>query len=478
MNAIAAVPNRLVSAIRRSFRQFLSLPLATVSGFIALSALVYLADGSWSGAEGPPGFRWLGALMGDRAALASLLATVASSIITVTSITFSLLLLAVQQGAGALTAQVTDQFMARRTNQFYFGYFVGLSVFVLTTLVTNTDYHRPVFAAALSLLLTALALCLIIVMIYNTIDQMRPEQIIQFIHDKVLEARSADLRLLAATRRAERPGFVDLALVRSRESGYVVGLDPARIAAALDRHGRGDAEIVVLIALGTYRAVGDPVFRLRVSPSAASRMDARERLAGEGLVGEILAAFVYDDGRDLQNNTAYGLHQLATIAWTSVSTSKSNPNPGLTVIQALRDIIAQWSRGEVEAPGDAGACIVYGDAAPVIATDALEAVIVVASESIQSQTLTEAIATLAILLRHVETPTAERLADVARRALSSLGEHVLTRQLEASLADLAEALTERGFVATAEAVSAATADLAASLGKLNSRSTRVPGPTA
>ena len=27
--------------------------------------------------------------------------------------------------------------MARRTNQFYFGYFVGLSVFVLMTLVTN-----------------------------------------------------------------------------------------------------------------------------------------------------------------------------------------------------------------------------------------------------------------------------------------------------------------------------------------------------
>jgi predicted subunit of tRNA(5-methylaminomethyl-2-thiouridylate) methyltransferase len=37
---------------------------------------------------------------------------------------------------------------------------------------------------------SALALCLIIVMIYNTIDQMRPEQIIQFIHDKVLEAKT------------------------------------------------------------------------------------------------------------------------------------------------------------------------------------------------------------------------------------------------------------------------------------------------
>ncbi|PIK73231.1 hypothetical protein CS379_09570, partial [Methylobacterium frigidaeris] len=263
MKAVTSIPVRLTSAIKRSFRQFLSLPLATVVGFAGLSALIYLADKSWSGGHAPPGFRWLGELMGDRAALGSLLATVASSIVTVTSITFSLLLLAVQQGAAALTAQVTDQFMARKVNQFYFGYFVGLSVFVLTTLVTNTDYHRPVFAAALSLLLTALALCLIIVMIYNTIDQMRPEQIIQFIHDKVLEARGADRKLLAATRREGRPGWADAALVRSRDSGYVVGLDLARIEKALERQARGDVEIEVLITLGTYRAVHDPLFRVR-----------------------------------------------------------------------------------------------------------------------------------------------------------------------------------------------------------------------
>lgn len=473
MKAVTSIPVRVASAIRRSFRQFLSLPLATVVGFAGLSALIYLADTSWSGGAAPPGFRWLGALMGDRAALGSLLATVASGIITVTSITFSLLLLAVQQGAAALTAQVTDQFMARKVNQFYFGYFVGLSVFVLTTLVTNTDFHRPVFAAALSLLLTALALCLIIVMIYNTIDQMRPEQIIQFIHDKVLMARRKDLDILATTRRQRRPDWLDGALVRSRESGYVVGLDLARIDTAVARHAPGDAEIEVLVVLGTYRAVHDPVFQVRCRPGATVSEDAQQRL-----VDEILAALAYDDGRDLNDSTAYGLHQLATIAWTSVSTSKSNPNPGLTVIQALRDIIAQWSRSEVELRGEAGSHVVYGDAAPVIATDALEAVIVVASESIQSQTLTEAVGTLAILLRHVERPTAERLADVAHRALSSLGEHVLTRQLEVALHDLAAALGERGFVTVATAVSEASAGLAASLGKLNSRSTRVPGTTS
>ncbi len=470
MQTIKSVPSRFVSAVRRSFRQFLALPLATVLGFVGLNALVYLADRAWSAGQAPHGFRWLGALLGDSAALSSLLTTVASSIITVTSITFSLLLLAVQQGSAALTAQVTDQFMARRTNQFYFGYFVGLSVFVLMTLVTSTDFHRPVFGTTLALLLTASALCLIIVMIYNTIDQMRPAQIIQFIHCRVLEARAADLRLLAATRRSARPGWPAAATVRARESGYVVGLDHARIARAVEAEAAGDVEIAFDVAVGTYRAVHDPLFRIHARPGAALADRAREAIAAEGL-----EALVFDDGRDLGRDAAYGLHQLSTIAWTSVSTAKSNPSPGLSVIQALRNIIAQWSPGEDAPPEDARSCIVYPDAGPTAATDALEAIIVVASESIQSQTLTEAVATLAILLGHVGPTTAARLADMSGRALSSLGEHVMTRELEAALGDLARALDGRGFAEAAGAVSKASADLAASLGRLNSRSTRVPG---
>jgi len=310
-------------------------------------------------------------------------------------------------------------------------------------------------------------------MIYNTIDQMRPAQIIQFIHGRVLEARVEDLRLLGATRRACRSGWTVVASVRSRESGYVVGIDLARITKVVERHAKGEVEIEFDIAIGSYRAVQDPVFRVTCVPGVTLDSEAHTFI-----VDETLAALDYDDGRNLKRDAAYGLHQLAIIAWTSVSTSKSNPSPGISVIQALRDIISQWSDGETEASEEAMSCIVYHDATPTIATDVLEAVIVAASESIQSQTLSEAVTTIAILLCHVDQLTAERLAEVARRALSSLGEHVLTRQLEAALADLSEALNVREFNIVSSAVSDSTAALAASLGQLNSRSTRVPRTTS
>ena len=159
-----------------------------------LTAVVYWADESWSGGRTPAGFSWLGQLLGDSKALGTLLATIASSIITVTSITFSLLLIAIQQGSSSLTAQVIDQFLMRTSNQVYLGYFIGLCVFVLLSLVTASDIHRPVFGATLIVVLTIVALGLIVVLIYNTIDQMRPTQIVRAIHRHILEARERSRR--------------------------------------------------------------------------------------------------------------------------------------------------------------------------------------------------------------------------------------------------------------------------------------------
>ncbi|WP_310354698.1 DUF2254 family protein [Methylobacterium sp. BE186] len=469
---LRSAPSRILAAARRAFSQFLALPLAIVVGFIVLNVVIYLADRVWSDGRSPAGLAWLGELFGDHQAIGSLLSTLASSIVTVTSITFSLLLIAVQQGSAALTTQVTDQFMMRRANQLYFGYFVGLSVFVLLTLLTNSQFHRPVFGSMLALSMTMAALCMIIVMIYNTIDQMRPERIVQFIHHHVLHARVHDEKLLCRTRRTPRPYWILASTIRSPQSGYIVDVREARIRETVEAHAPGSVEVELLVPLGSRLAVGDPAFALRVAPHAVLAPILRDRIE-EAVIG----AVTFDDGRNLDRDASYGLHQLATIAWTATSTAKSNPHPGPAVIHALRDILSLWSPCEADPKEDPISPLVYADRTPTEATDALETIIVVASESMQAQTLSDALRTIAILLDHVSQPTAERLADVAKRAVSSLGEHVLTRQLEAALSDLADALDRRGFTGVGAAIAEAAKQLGASLGKLNSRSTRVSETT-
>lgn len=457
------------AAVRRAFSQFLTLPLVVVVACVALNIAVFYADDAWSNGTAPHGLAWLGRLLGDNQALNGLLTTVASSIITVTSITFSLLLLAIQQGSSALTAQVIDQFLMRRVNQFYFGFFVGLCVFVLLTLVTNSNVHRPIFAATFSLIGTTAALCMIVVMIYNTIEQMRPDRIVRAIHGHVLRAREKEKSQLARTRRDIRASWPVATVIRSQACGHLVDIDLGDLDRALFDISSENAEVEVLPAIGQTLAVGDPLYCLRLAPTVLLSDD--DRTAFETAA---IAAARLDEGRDLRRDPSLGLFQLVAIAWTSTSTAKSNPTPGLAVIHTLRDILARWD-GDAECPENPASRIVVADTTPDKAVEALELIVVVASESIQAQTVAAALRSIAILLGYVQPRLAVKLADVVERALSTLGEHVLTVDLEAALADVGDALRGRDFVSTADAVATAARSLRQSVGHLNSRSTRVPG---
>src|SRR6185437_4655919 len=99
---------------------------------------------------------------------------------------------------------------------------------------------------------------------------------------------------------------------------------------------------------------------------------------------------------------------------------------------------------------------------------------VVASESMQHQTLAEIMRTLAVLLPNLPPEGADQVADMVLRSLSALGEHVLTWELENALDLLSQALAIAGRPATGEAVTRATSTLRQSVGTLQSRSTRVP----
>lgn len=463
-----ALPLRLFSACRRALSQFLALPLIVVIGFIVLNVIIYTADDAWSKGKIPPGFSWLGELLGDSKSLSALLSTVASSIITVTSITFSLLLIALQQGAAALTTQVTDQFLMRKSNQFFFGFFVGLSVFVLMTLVTASEIHRPIFGTAVALILTTAALCMIVVMIYSTIDQMRPSQIVRAIHQHVLSARARELGLLNGTRRSGHSEWPVALAISSCDTGHLTKLHVATLDQAVKNQCGDGAHVELVIRIGTFVALHDPLAVVRVRPSLTLTSEQRNELKNA-----VLDAIVIDNDRDLAGDPRYGLSQLSTIAWTSISTAKSNPSPGNAVVDATRDIISRWGSDLNEVKNDQSSTVIYADETPFEAINVLETIVLVASESIQAQTVADTLHTIAVLLVRVPQPLAERLVDVTRRALSSLGEHVLTRDLEIALGELAIALDQRGFNDMSDAVSEATAQFGLSLGKLNSRSTRV-----
>lgn len=60
---------------------------------------------------------------------ATALQAIATGVVTVASISLSVLLLAVQQTTSSLSPVVLDQFIRRRGNQAFLGFFIGLALF-------------------------------------------------------------------------------------------------------------------------------------------------------------------------------------------------------------------------------------------------------------------------------------------------------------------------------------------------------------
>jgi hypothetical protein len=177
--------------------------------------------------------------------------------------------------------------------------------------------------------------------------------------------------------------------------------------------------------------------------------------------------------RDIALDPAYGIEQIETIAWTSISTAHSNPNPGILGIRSLRDLLARWSSERDEGQEREPLAIVYRDDTMRQLMNALETLVVVASESMQHQSIAEVIRALATLFHRLAPEQQARADGVVRRMLSTLGDHVLTTELDGALAALVPALAGCGRHDTATAVQTARDTLAKSVGTLNSRATRI-----
>jgi uncharacterized membrane protein len=454
--------------VRRSFADFLAVPSVTVLGFILLAVGTYMLDRHTVAWLEPTRHFLKGHLITDPDTTDALLGSIAGGVITVTSITFSLLLLAVQQSAAALTTQVLDQFLRRRLNQVYFGVFVGVSLFVLLTLATNDTRVTPVFGSAVALLVTLVAMVVLVLLLYTTLNQMRPDRIIGAIHDLTLAARLAQIPMLDRTRREAMVHAAPATLtLRARTNGYLAGLDIDRIGKAA-LAAPGEAEVVLLVALGDYVCYRDPVAEIAApTPEAAHT------------IGEAThASLSLERQRNLHRDPGYGVSQLAVVGWTAISTAKSNPSPGRSAIRHLRDLLIRWVDETPAAERDhddrpAPVPVVYRDDVTKQALDVFESLLIVASESMQHQSAAELYHSIAVVLDRLPAPLQARAEDVVLRSLSALGDHVLARDLDDALREVTAALAKVHRAEAADKVERARRALASSIGVIGARGMRV-----
>ncbi|MDP9393984.1 MAG: DUF2254 domain-containing protein [Actinomycetota bacterium] len=428
--------------LRRGVAEFLRIPLVMIAVFACAGLVVAWVDVN---VKGGGALRQLAQAMVPGEGAIDFMSAVATSIITVTSITFSVLLLAVQQTASSLTAVVFDQFLRRRANQLYFGFFIGLSTFSFIVLGAARKDPAPAFGGAITMILTVVALVVLVLLIHGSIDQMRPASVVRSIHELALRARERELVLLGRTRGTRRtPENVPERVVTVHDSGYVVSLDTDRLA-GVARAAGPDVEVIVEGRLGDYIIYDDVVVRLAGVTPQEDRWDA-----------DVRAAFGIDDIRDVDVEAGYATDQLENIAWAASSSAQQSPNTAIAAVRALRDLLARWLAGgerdrssRAEQPEDLP--VVYADGAVPRVLRSIATVTVACAESRQPQTCAELMRAFAGTAPRVRDNDREEFARAVRSVLPSVIQHAQTLALDEALHDLFRVLRECGYDADAVA---------------------------
>ena len=403
--ASANAPMRV--RVPRALHEFALVPVLVVVALLLLGALSIVGDQA-HGAFFTGVRHFLSRYIGPQSATGTLTA-VATGLVTVTSITFSVLLLAVQQTASSLSPVVFDQFVRRRSNQVYLGLFVGLALYSYVVMAAVQPKTPPIIGAFFATVLTVVALGCLLFLVYSTIDQMRPDNVMRQLHDRAVSAHAREGRIVARTRRRSMSSAPVAAELRCRTFGYVESVDVERIGRAVGAAPADDmadgAEVEICVAVGDEVVLGDRLARVRHrDPEAAERIRA-----------EVERALPVSPSPDIDFDPSTAVRDISNIGWTSGSTSKHNPAIAAQALHALRDLGARWLP-EGERAADDPLPIVYPDRDAETLLDALYSAVVVSRESRQHQQAVRVLQTYRFLVDLAQPELAERM----RRDIAAL----------------------------------------------------------
>jgi uncharacterized membrane protein len=428
----AARPRR-ESGFRRSLQEFLALPLAMIFGFITLAVVTGVLDRGDA--------RWLRPVEQVLSAVVppsenqAMLRTVGPGVLTLMTITFFLLLTLVHRMADVFTWVVVEPFLLRRTNQAFFGYIAGLSVYYVIVLgVVNPD--NAVFSTAAALVLSVVALIGLVVFGYLVLDQLRPPSVVESIVRLTLQTRAQNQARLRRVR--DEPMLVNLpaTTVRAECSGYLVHIDLDALARAADSV-QGAAEIELCARLGNHIVTGSDLAAVR-----AERDADRERLAEA-----VLDALRCGRERQLDRDPVYGVHQLSSIGWAAAT--QRDPEAAVVAVDGLHTLLSMWA----QQPSRSGQSAEDGGVLPVVYRDttipevlgALASIAVGAIEGGQHQTCAQVLNVFAMTLPRL-SPDHQRVAlGQVRRTLPTAASHPFTAELERALTALSRVLEDVGF---------------------------------
>jgi uncharacterized membrane protein len=282
---------------------------------------------------------------GDAASAQVVLGSIAGSVMTVISVVYSILVVALSLASMQFSPRVLSGFLGDAVSQLVLGVFLGTftyCILVLRAVHGEPAPFVPVAAVSGAVLLALLSIGALIFFIHHIAREIQANHLVDRIAEETCEVirqvlperEGGEKRSVEAHSAEEAPEEGDT--VAAPSSGYVQLIDEDSLAALAEEMG---AQVVVLVGAGEFAVEGAPL--LRVSPAKTLSESLRERL---------LAAFDIGAIRTLQQDFEFGFRQVVDIGLKAISPAVNDPSTAVTCIDHLGRMLAcVASRGEAPA---------------------------------------------------------------------------------------------------------------------------------
>ena len=274
----------------------------------------------------------VGLLPDDSDASRLILSTIVGSIITVTTLVFSMTLIALSQAAQQLGPRLLGEFRGSRTNQLVLGAFVATFVHALLTLTMAAD-PVPVVSVFTSVVMVLICFGLLIFFIHHVARSMEADQIIAAVNQDV--ERSIDGNFSARDEVEALGGYdgptpdldqANQAIIHASSSGYIQTIDYDRLMVLA-----ATSDVVILLRSrpGHFVIEGAPIGSILPSPDDEVEL---EQL--------ICAAIVVGQTRTAAQDVEFSIKSMVEVALRSLSPGINDIFTAITCIDRLGSSIA------------------------------------------------------------------------------------------------------------------------------------------
>ena len=268
-----------------------------------------------------------------------ILSSIATSIMTVVSIVFAILLMTLTLASMQFSPRIILSFTRNRVTQWTLGVFLGTFLYCVAALPaarSQPTAFSPVVTVFGAILLALACVCWLLYFIHHVSQSISVNQIV----DKIASETEAMIKeMMPALRRravllkhdplATQP--FELTIVSDR-SGYIRFVDLGRLLVLATSH---RIAVQVMRRVGHFVPAGVPIMRVskpeRLPPDAAAML---------------LDAFDLGPSRTLQQDIEFGVLQIVDIALRAISPAVNDPSTAISCVDQLSRVLIQFAARE------------------------------------------------------------------------------------------------------------------------------------